>query len=370
MVRRARERLSGKSPVESPIEGASARQIEDGPVEVDEVFEPPMPPAHSQSSPPFRDQEAGRDPTRSTVSTPPVLPRTESRRSGWLTRIPVGWLIAGLIFAGGSMYELFTSADRDESGIVVGAGDVASEDLQVGDCLLLPDEVAEDGSFEFESLRAVPCNEPHDLEVFGRVRALPGPYPGEVALSDYGQQECAAMFESYVGLPVEHEARLIYSTSYPLAESWTAGDRMLDCMLQTWDGSPLTGSQEGQGLLGLGGLTEGNCYDYTEAESYVSFVQVVCGEPHMLQLFATSELPHDGLSEFPGDVYLDEVGADVCNERFDALVAPEGAEQEVDYFWIAPDSSTWGAGDRLIQCHLFNVNDLYLVGEYVAGIQP
>jgi hypothetical protein len=46
-----------------------------------------------------------------------------------------------LIFASGSIVSFFTSADRDESGTVVGAGDVSSADLQVGDCLLFPDEI-------------------------------------------------------------------------------------------------------------------------------------------------------------------------------------------------------------------------------------
>ncbi|MDH3518696.1 MAG: septum formation family protein, partial [Acidimicrobiia bacterium] len=226
------------------------------------------------------------------MPTPDYLPPTPTSgsRISLLRRLPIGWLIVGLVFAGGSIFRSITSADRDETGTVVGAGDVPSDALEVGDCLLFPSDVAEDGSFEFDSLRAVPCSEPHDMEVFGQVLHPDGLHPGNDALSDFAAEKCEPLFESYVGLAVDQEARLVYSVSYPQIQSWKAGDRGVDCLLESWDGTQLTGSQKGQGLLGFGGLVVGSCYDYTEAETYVYFTDVECADPHALQIYATEVL--------------------------------------------------------------------------------
>ncbi len=296
-------------------------------------------------------------------ATLPYLPPPTSQpsRFAWLRRVPVGWLIVGLVFAGGSIYQSFTSADRDDTGAVVGAGDVASDELQ-GDCVLSP-EKGEDGSFQFESLKAVPCSEPHDMEVFGRVPGPVGLYPGEDALFEFGYPKCEDSFESYVGLPVAHEARLIYSVAYPSTEGWSAGDRSLDCLLEAWGGEKLTGSQKGQGLLGFGGLEVGSCYDYTETDLYVFFTNLDCDEAHTLELYATDKFADVELAAFPGDEVIESTADDFSAEGFFAAF-PGSTLPAVDFFWVGPDTDTWTHGDRLIQCFFFDPDGNPLVGSY------
>lgn len=319
------------------------------------------------SSPPF--EESITTPAPPPVPSTPVrtapIPQPQPTRTGLLRRLPIGWLIVGLVFAGGSVYNFFTSADRDETGAVVGAGEVASDDLRVGDCLLYPDEVGADGSFEFESLTAVPCSEPHDMEIFAQIPGPAGAYPGVIALTEYGQEQCAAPFESYVGLPVEHEARLIYSISYPFQEGWDAGDRTLDCVIETWDGSQLAGSQMGAGLLGVGGLVVNSCYDFVIEDTYVSFTELSCDQPHLVQMIASEILPDADTAPYPGDNAIDTAGGSICADYFSLLV-PTPSE-ELDYFWITPDSETWLGGDRLVQCHLVSFDGEPFVGSYTAG---
>ncbi len=329
----------------------------------------------------LREEIERREPPEAVVTTPPVptptstssqppmrrapVPQPQPSRAGLLRRIPIGWLIVGLVFAGGSIYNFFTSADRDESGVVVGAGEVASNDLRVGDCLLYPDEVGSDGSFEFESLTAVPCGEPHDMEIFAQIPMPSGPYPGVAALTEYGEERCAEPFETYVGLPVEHEARLIYSVSYPFEESWDAGDRNLDCVIETWDGTQVTGSQKGAGLLGVGGLVVDACYDFVVDVTYVSFTEMPCDQPHLVQMFASEVLPDADTARYPGDNAIDTAGATICGGYFSQL-APTPSE-DLDYFWITPDSETWPLGDRIVQCHLVGLDGGQFVGFYAVG---
>lgn len=307
----------------------------------------------------------GKDDRRRMRETAPQIPQQPVRRS-WLRRLPIGWLIFGLIFASGSIVSFFTSADRDESGTVVGAGDVSSADLQVGDCLLFPDEMAADGSFEFESLKAVPCSEPHDLEIFANIEYRDPTdffYPGEDRLLEYADENCDALFTNYVGLPVEAEARLVYTATYPTSQSWDAGDRVLNCYLVTWDGSTISASQKDGGLLGFGGLELGFCYDFHATETYVSFDEIPCSEPHLLEFYASEVLPLPHTSAYPGDEYVAEVVERVCGERFVAITSGLVGPQ-LEYLFVAPDAVTWESEVRQIQCHLVTVDGTTLVGSY------
>jgi hypothetical protein len=275
--------------------------------------------------------------------------------------------IFGLIFAGGSIVNFFTSAERDDSGAVVGAGNVSSDALQVGDCLLFPDDVGADGAFEFESLQAVPCSEPHDLEVFANIsyrEPSSVTYPGEDRLLEYAFENCDPPFANYVGLPFEAEARLTYSAAYPSQQSWDGGDTTLSCYLMTWDGSTLSTSQKDAGLLGFGGLEVGSCYDFHEAETYVSFDEVPCSEPHLIEFYASEVLPHPGTEAYPGDEYVAEVAERVCGEGF-ATIASGATDQQLEYFWTAPDAVTWESDLREIQCHLVTTDGSPIVGSYM-----
>lgn len=130
---------------------------------------------------------------------------------------------------------------RDESGQVTesaGAADIF--DVKVGDCV---------GDFEDEDevtdVSVVPCADEHAQEVFASAEIPDGDFPGDDALREQAQEECAAEFATFVGTPWP-ESELDYTWLQPTEESWSQGDRELICLVYDPAG-PVTGSLEGAG---------------------------------------------------------------------------------------------------------------------------
>lgn len=129
------------------------------------------------------------------------------------------------------------------------AGDTAVFDLSVGDCVDDPIEAQSDDLVEVEAVEDVPCDEPHEAEVYALVD-LPGTdsavFPGEDSIAQQADQECLARFEEYVGTTYE-QSTLAYSYYMPTAQSWDAGDREVACLVADYEGELITGSVRGSG---------------------------------------------------------------------------------------------------------------------------
>ena len=155
-----------------------------------------------------------------------------------LTQIPKrrqggkGLAIAGLTLSGLWVVAIIavisiaiaTSADRDSSGNITAGGRVSIFDLKVGDCF----NGLEEG--RVTSVKAVPCGEPHDAEVFA-VFNLTGSssYPGEDALFDKAQDGCNDRLEGYSAKAVDDSSIDLY-VFYPDSRSWSRGDREATCV--------------------------------------------------------------------------------------------------------------------------------------------
>lgn len=120
------------------------------------------------------------------------------------------------------------------------SGDVSVFDLRVGDCFDGP----EDFSTSVETVRAVPCAEAHDNEIYHAFDVPDGPYPGEADLDASADQECVGAFESFVGRDYL-ESVLEFFPITPTSSSWAAGDRTVSCALHARDLSKLTGTMRG-----------------------------------------------------------------------------------------------------------------------------
>ena len=163
--------------------------------------------------------------------------------------INLGWLrfVIPIAIAGGSFF--FTTiddAERGESGEIVEAGDLDVFSMAVGDCF--DDPPATDVVF---SIDAVPCNQPHDNEVFALLSVagdLGTDFPGEDALFTRGMEMCiGSPFASYVGTDYQ-VSELDVWTLTPTRESWADGDREIVCALYRLDFEKLTGTAKGSGL--------------------------------------------------------------------------------------------------------------------------
>jgi WD40 repeat protein len=146
-----------------------------------------------------------------------------------------------------------TDVDRGADGAIVDAGVLSlahESEVQVGDCLVdhvpwLPRllwALLEEGDL----ITGVPCEDPHDHEVFA-MAALPELFDpasvDEAVLAAGAEALCDARFAEYVGLAI-HRSELTYRSWWPSVESWTDGDRTVWCWLSSSDGSPLMGSMQ------------------------------------------------------------------------------------------------------------------------------
>ena len=119
------------------------------------------------------------------------------------------------------------------------AGTTSVNDLEVGQCVELPD----DGD-KISRLKTFECTEPHDAEVFavGDLGTGNDPYPGEDEVGAMIAAECIPAFESYVGAPYGESEFEVFPLS-PTEELWDS-DQGYICL--AFDpGDDLTESIEG-----------------------------------------------------------------------------------------------------------------------------
>jgi hypothetical protein len=139
---------------------------------------------------------------------------------------------------------------RDEQGVVTEGGELGVYKLRVGDCLDLGATATQEEG-DVESFQAIPCNTPHQGEVFlvkdkAYAEAV---WPGQDTVSDKADDVCLAAFEGYVGKALE-DTDLDFVSLSPTEDSWLSGDRGVTCVVikPTQDGQDVervTGSVKG-----------------------------------------------------------------------------------------------------------------------------
>jgi hypothetical protein len=154
-----------------------------------------------------------------------------------------GMAIAGLVLAGVWTLAIaaliiavvMTSADRDSAtGEITESGDVSAFSLKVGDCvsdLELSEAVT--------SVPGVPCDQPHEAEVFAIFNLPEGDYPAEEELFEQAETRCSDRLAIYAPDAMNDQS-LQLSYIYPLEQGWPA-DREVVCFAGSPDGG-LTGS--------------------------------------------------------------------------------------------------------------------------------
>ena len=115
--------------------------------------------------------------------------------------------------------------------------------VDVGDCFDYPTSTA--GAAE------LPCDQPHDAEMYLLDAALPAAqldaaaaYPTEAEWLDISSTVCLTGFTDYTGLPFDTSTTLSFSYVYPLVEDWSdVSKRTMSCIVVEEDGTKLVGSK-------------------------------------------------------------------------------------------------------------------------------
>jgi len=136
-----------------------------------------------------------------------------------------------------------SDAPRDDSGAIVEEGELDVFSVAVGDCFDDPPEI-EDGGQEITELAAVPCDQPHDNEVYHAYDLPDGEFGGPELVEAQAADGCVDEFEGFVGLDYfESDLDIFWLT--PTADSWSNGDREVICAVYAIDLTKLVGSVEG-----------------------------------------------------------------------------------------------------------------------------
>jgi hypothetical protein len=155
-------------------------------------------------------------------------------------RIPIGWLVFGVLVVGGGASSWFFGASRSDSGEIARTGDMNAVDLRVGDCFDFKDPNAD----ELEDVTAMPCAQEHEYELFYTGSMPAGAYPADAAFDDFVTANCDPAFAAYVGMDYQTSA-LEVDWLAPTADAWRDGDRSIQCAVSDPQAARRTGSLRG-----------------------------------------------------------------------------------------------------------------------------
>jgi hypothetical protein len=162
---------------------------------------------------------------------------TEAPAPWWRSLLRFAWIPVVLVVVGAG---IFFAARRDDSGQIVGGGDLSVAELRVGDCFDLKDA----DQSEVADVTAKPCSEPHEYELIFVGEMPEGAYPSDAETDAYVGRECVPAFDDFVGLAYA-DSRLELFYFSPTEGGWSAGDRGIQCAVYDPADSTLTETLRG-----------------------------------------------------------------------------------------------------------------------------
>ncbi|PZF82674.1 DUF4190 domain-containing protein [Jiangella anatolica] len=171
-----------------------------------------------------------------------IIALVQISRTGQKGRgLAIGGLVtAGLwlaLIVGAIIWAVMTMADRDEDGAIVEEGDVSTLDLRVGDCVTGLRDTEDETSMA--TVPALPCDQPHEGEVYATFDLDEGEYPGEAVLFATIEERCLEELETF-SQQAWDDPNISVFYLYPEERSWSY-DRGAVCIAYALEGT-LTGS--------------------------------------------------------------------------------------------------------------------------------
>ena len=186
----------------------------------------------------------------------PARTPAETAGEGPASRLPT-WLLFVLVFAVGSVILVagVIAASVVAESILGGTDNptaasdttvvaettvpaVGRDGLIVGQCI---DDEELDKYLAGDDFSLVPCDDPHDAEIYYVHEFPSGPYPGDETVVADLKSVCRTTFEDYVGIDYETSA-LHFWALWPSQGWWESGNRVGECALFDPDAGKLTGS--------------------------------------------------------------------------------------------------------------------------------
>lgn len=96
-------------------------------------------------------------------------------------------------------------------------------------------------------------------------------------------------------------------------------------------------------------LAVGDCFTWSEAGGG-SLGRLPCDQPHGFEMFEVLRHP---ATDFPGETVFEAYAEQVCPRAFQAYTGTAvGGQDELTWYWWAPDEREWAAGVRTVECML------------------
>jgi len=280
--------------------------------------------------------------------------------------LPAAAILAGalvLAACGGAT----TDATRDETGQIADTSELGVFRMRVSDCFNSPEDT-ENGT---SAVEGVPCDQPHDNEVYAVYDHDASTFPGDTAMEEIAGDGCYDRFADFTGGPYETSA-LFFGALWPSQDTWEGqDDREIICYVYLEAGQ-LTGtargydegaaSDAGDAASGSGsgtavsvfGLITGDCFD-TESIQEGGGEQTVdvidCSLPHDNEVFHLFDMD-DG--DFPGDDAVETDANEGCVAQFEAYVGIGYDDSAIYVRAFYPSVDTWADGDREVVCMLYD----------------
>ena len=105
--------------------------------------------------------------------------------------------------------------------------------IEIGDCVQLPEDEL------IESVEGVPCDVPHDAQVYSALDLGGGAFRNESDIGDEALKRCLARWHDAIGTDWEADPVHDFFYLHPTTKSWAFGDREVLCMIVRLDGDPL-----------------------------------------------------------------------------------------------------------------------------------
>ncbi len=204
-------------------------------------------------------------------------------------------------------------AASDEKGTLTAKVDVLN--IENGDCIdsTLPEGIS------IETVVIVPCVGPWQYRVLNSF-TVEGPdrYPGESFFTQRAYESCDRHF-TYI--------------LFPLPESWSLGDRTVNC-LQEGFGLSVADPDKLDRLVGYASIKLGECFNEA-LETGGSQVELVdCSKAWQYRVLSSFELT--GIDGYPREAFFSQSASQRCDPRYTEFVFP--------------DPENWGFGDRSVNC--------------------
>lgn len=118
-------------------------------------------------------------------------------------------------------------------------------------------------------------------------------------------------------------------------------------------GRSASGEITKSGDLPASELRVGDCFDLKDptVEDVDDVSAKVCAEEHEFEVHFVGSLPE---GDYPGDAAFSTHVDEQCLPAFDAYVGVPYLDSELDVFYFVPSPEAWDAGERSIQCAIYN----------------